>query len=83
MRQTIMFNPFLRPNVEECLSHPFLAKVRKIEKEVRSTKKVDLELDKIEEPNFKQLREFCIREILYFKKKKETHGPNFLNVINT
>lgn len=75
----IQFNPFLRPNIEECLNHPFLAKVRKPEREQRFTVKINLDIDKIEEPTLKQLRDFCIREIQYYRQKKETLGPEFIN----
>lgn len=30
VRKMVQFNPFFRPNIEECLMHPYLSKVRKI-----------------------------------------------------
>ena len=70
MKKMIQFNPFLRPSIEECLAHPFLAKVRKRENEVLPEKIVELDIDKVEkELAFKELHAILVEEITAFKKK--------------
>ena len=79
MKQMIQFNPFMRPSVSECLAHPYLAKVRKPEKELEATKICDLELDKAEkEPSFKELHAILVQQIKYFKKKRQDQGPEHI-----
>jgi serine/threonine protein kinase len=37
LNKILVFNPYFRVNLDECLEHPFFKKIRKAEKEVIST----------------------------------------------
>jgi len=57
----VLFNPFFRFNIEECLEHPFFEKIRRKEREVKHATMVDVDLDKLEEePDIKTLRKICV-----------------------
>lgn len=61
MRGMTQFNPFFRLSIEECLAHPFFAKIRRKEREVKQEAMVDIELDKLEEdPDIRTLRRICM-----------------------
>ncbi len=67
LQKILVFNPYFRASIDDCLDHPFFKKVRKPEKEnvAKETIRFDFEqlsLDK------KKLRELFMEEIVYFKK---------------
>jgi len=71
----VAFNPFFRLTIEECLAHPFFAKIRRKERETKQDNMVDIALDKLEEePDIKTLRKICVAEINHFKQLKEQYG---------
>jgi len=77
MKGMVLFNPFFRLSIEECLEHPFFEKIRRKEREVKHDSMVDVDLDKLEEePNIQTLRRICVQEITHFKNLKEKHGAD-------
>ena len=69
IHKILVFNPFFRVSVEECLEHPFFKKVRKQEKEVTSTEHIKFDWEQ-QQLDKKKLREYFIEEITYFKNLK-------------
>jgi hypothetical protein len=41
----LQFNPYFRITIDEALNHPFLAKIRKMDKEVMAPSKIQVEFD--------------------------------------
>ena len=67
----LVFNPYFRVSIDECLAHPFFKKIRKSEKEICSINVVSFEWEK-EHLDKKKLRELFSEEILHFKKQGES-----------
>ena len=63
----LVFNPFYRISIDECIEHPFLEKVRKKEKEKLAPEKIQFDFEK-EHLNKKKLRELFLEEISYYKE---------------
>jgi serine/threonine protein kinase len=70
LNKILQFNPHFRISVDECLSHPFLSKVRKEEKEIFVVEKVKLEFEKETEISIEMLRTLFIEEIEHFTSLK-------------
>lgn len=65
----LTFNPKKRITIDECLSHPFLRKVRDPTKEKIAEGFVKLEFDKEGELTAERLRQLFVEEMQYYKKK--------------
>jgi len=46
LQKILVFNPYFRPNVQECLDHPYLNQVRNINIESKAACEVYLQADK-------------------------------------
>ncbi len=46
LEKILQFNPYFRPTVDGCLSHPFFAGIRKEEKEVGATAPIKFDFEK-------------------------------------
>ncbi len=46
LHKILVFNPYFRPNVQECLDHPYFKQVRQINFESTAPSEVYLEADK-------------------------------------
>ena len=68
LHKILVFNPYFRINLDECLDHPFFKKVRKSEKEMLATDAIKFDWEK-ETLDKKKLREHFVEEIQYFKVK--------------
>jgi hypothetical protein len=64
----LVFNPYFRPSVEECLEHPYLAKVRKTDQEVTAPGEISLKLEKEPCLNLERLRQLFLDEIDEYKE---------------
>lgn len=66
LHKVLVFNPYFRVTIDECLEHPFFKKVRKPEKELIATDivKFDWEKEHLDRP---KLREHFVEEIMFFK----------------
>ena len=71
LNKTLVFNPYFRITIDECLEHPYFAKIRRKEKETVSEAPVILDFEKEGELEEDRLRELFIEEINYYKKLKE------------
>lgn len=69
LHKILVFNPYFRISIDDCLSHNFFKKVRKIEKEsvAADTVKFDWEKEHLDK---EKLREHFIEEIMWFKNLK-------------
>lgn len=80
LRQMIQFNPYLRPHVEECLDHPFFAKLRRPAFEVTAPHAINLEeidsdLKANQGPlNMNMLKRIILEEIKFFRNKRMREG---------
>lgn len=62
LHKILVFNPYFRVNLDECLEHSFFKKVRKSEKEMLATEAIKFDWEK-ETLDKKKLREHFIEEI--------------------
>jgi mitogen-activated protein kinase len=69
LNKILVFNPYFRVNLDECLEHPFFKKIRKAEKEMISPETIKFDWEK-EHLDKKKLREHFVEEIMYFKNNK-------------
>jgi len=70
LNKILVFNPYFRISVDECLDHPFFKKVRKPEKELTAKEIIKFDWEK-EHLDKRKLREHFIEEIMHFKTLKE------------
>jgi predicted RNA-binding protein with EMAP domain len=66
LHKILVFNPYFRLSIDECLDHPFFKKVRKQEKELVATEIIKFDWEK-EHLDRAKLREHFVEEIMFFK----------------
>ena len=70
----VSFNPYMRPNIEECLAHPFFEKIRRPVFETQSSTIINLEeIDSdalTAPPNMAKLKKIITEEVKYFRGKR-------------
>lgn len=73
LHKILVFNPYFRLTIEECLEHPFFKKCRKLEKEqiAKESVQFDWEKEHLDRPT---LRKYFVEEINYFKVLKSQGG---------
>ena len=71
LNKMLLFNPFFRLSVEECLNHKYFQVVRTKEKESVADEPVVLEFEKEGELDFNRLRDLFIEECNWYKKRRE------------
>lgn len=69
LKRFLVFNPYFRISIEECLSHPFFKKVRKPEKEAEEAKSITFEWEK-DHLDRARLRQLFVEEINHYKKAR-------------
>ena len=69
LHKILVFNPYFRKTLDECLDHPFFKKLRKPEKEMVAAEAIKFDWEK-ETLDKKKLREHFVEEILFFKERK-------------
>ena len=67
LSRVLIFNPYFRISVKDCLEHPLFSQVRNIEKEIIPIKPIELEFEKIE-LNKEKLRALILQECSFFMK---------------
>lgn len=70
LHRILVFNPYFRITIDECLLHPFFAKVRKAEKEMIATEAIKFDWEK-EHLDRVKLREHFVEEIMHFKSLRK------------
>lgn len=68
LNKVLVFNPYFRISLKECLDHPLFSSVRNIERENVATVPVTLEFEK-EDLNRDKLRQLILHESSFFSKK--------------
>ena len=63
LNKMLVFNPYFRPKLEDCLKHPFLEAVRKSEHEHVSKATIELPFEKEGDLSRKRLRELVLEEV--------------------
>ena len=48
VKKMVQFNPYFRPSIQECLNHPFFAKVRRPHHETIAPHQIELVIDKLD-----------------------------------
>ena len=71
LNKILLFNPFFRMTIDECLDHPFLEKVRDPSREIVASQPIKLEVESEGLPNADKVRELFINEINYYKNLKK------------
>jgi mitogen-activated protein kinase 1/3 len=69
LHKILVFNPYFRLSIDECLDHPFFKKVRKSEKELVAGETIKFDWEK-EHLDRAKLREHFIEEIMFLKALK-------------
>lgn len=69
LHKILVFNPYFRSTIDDCLEHPFFKKVRKSDKEMIAADTIKFDWEK-EHLDRKKLREHFIEEIMFFKTLK-------------
>jgi serine/threonine protein kinase len=76
------FNPFMRPTVEECLSHPYFEVIRNPTVLSFSPRVIDILIDHDNQNlNLADLKAIIVQEINFFKLKRIQDGPDHINKI--
>jgi mitogen-activated protein kinase 1/3 len=70
LNKMLVFNPYLRIKLDECLAHPYLKKLVTEELLEPSKIVVDFEYEQDPDLDVDKLRKLFLEEIAYFKKKK-------------
>lgn len=73
LHKILVFNPYFRLSINECLEHEFFKKFRKSEKEIASTESIAFDWEN-EELDKDRLRELFIEEIDFFKVNPTQHA---------
>jgi len=68
LNKMLVFNPFFRITVDDCLNHPFLASVREKVQETVAKDPIKLKFESEGELGSKRLRELFLEEIEHYKK---------------
>jgi len=67
LNKCLVFNPFFRITVDDCLKHPFVAPVRDMPSESIAENQVKLDFEKEGELDEKRMRELFLQECAYYK----------------
>jgi len=70
LHKILVFNPYFRASINDCLDHVFFKKCRKPEKEQDSTASVEFDWEK-EHLDRPKLRAYFVEEIHFFKAAKQ------------
>ena len=70
LHRILVFNPYFRVTIDECLEHPFFSKLRKEEKEQTAKDSIHFDWEK-EHLDKDRLRQHFVEEIIYFKKVRD------------
>lgn len=75
MEKILVFNPYFRISLQQCLEHPLFARVRNPEKEAIVGQPVVLEFERME-LNKEKLRELILAECQYYKDQGPLESAN-------
>jgi mitogen-activated protein kinase 1/3 len=67
----LVFNPYTRVKVQECLEHPYFNSIRDVKSEIESPKKLDFDFDKNEHLYESVLRKMFNKELAYYNTQRE------------
>lgn len=70
LHKILVFNPYFRISIDDCLEHPFFKSMRKADKELKATESIQFDWEK-ESLDIPKLRQHFSEEILFFKKLRE------------
>lgn len=68
----LTMNPYRRITVDECLNHPFLKSVRRIETEKAAPDMIDFQFEREGDLNEPRLRELLQDEINFFSRRRDS-----------
>ena len=74
MEKILVFNPYFRISLQQCLEHPLFARVRNPEKEAIVGQPVVLEFERME-LNKERLRELILAECQHYKDLRNENQP--------
>ena len=70
MHRILVFNPYFRVTIDECLEHPFFSKLRRADKEMTASESIQFDWEK-EHLDKDKLRQHFLEEIMYFKNVRD------------
>ena len=71
LNKLLVFNPFFRLTIEECLNHPYLAPVKDLSQEIVATQPVKLHFESEGLQDEDRLKELFWGEIMYYKQLRD------------
>jgi serine/threonine protein kinase len=74
----LVFNPYFRITLEECLCHSYFTAMRNTKKEEVSEAPVNFEFEKENELSENRLRELFLEEMKYYKELRESDKDVFM-----
>ena len=77
LSKMLVFNPFFRITLDDCLNHPFVQEVRKKSIETTEPKEIKLAFESEKDLNEKKLRALFMEEINYYKKLRTEKGIKY------
>ena len=75
MEKILVFNPYYRISLQQCLEHPLFARVRNPEKEAIVGQPVVLEFERME-LNKERLRDLILAECQHYKDLRAENQPS-------
>jgi mitogen-activated protein kinase 1/3 len=70
LHKILVFNPYFRISLDDCLEHPFFKSMRKADKEQKAAESIQFDWEK-ETLDIPRLRQHFVEEIQFFKKLRE------------
>lgn len=71
LHKILVFNPYFRISIDDCLAHPFFKKLRKPEKEQVATESIKFDWEK-EHLDKAKLRQYFLEEIMHMKEMRKS-----------
>jgi hypothetical protein len=60
LNKLLVFNPYFRPTIDECLEHPYLKKLRNLDNESEAEEEIFLDIEKMTDLNLEKLKELFV-----------------------
>jgi len=70
LNKMLVFNPFFRISIQDCLDHPFLESTREKASEKTRETEIELMFENEKDLTERRLRELFLEEVNYYKKKR-------------
>jgi len=76
LTQMLQFNPYLRPNVEQCLASPYFDRVRSFSKVVNASQQVEMAIEELTYLSLKEIRAEFNKIVNYYEDSKSLNSSD-------